>query len=228
MWDKIDFVFKKKIGKDTKYDKLNQQIRLSTQQQQVYDYVLNNCNEFMKTYNEIFDYTSNFLPTLSLDEYGINRKKEEIDRLKRSFKLILDNKKAQEIQNQIILKNKELYEIEKKACENYIERVINGKVENKQIFMMYKKMLSLLEIIINNNNIICKYNDNFVKISKILLNSNCNVTYDMLTVVYEYISYLYSLAVKSSLNSSYEIKDIENSYLYNKLKKYEDIWNKKR
>ena len=50
----------------------------------------------------------------------------------------------------------------------------------------------------------------------------------MLTVVYEYISYLYSLAVKSSLNSSYEIKDIENSYLYNKLKKYEDIWNKKR
>lgn len=228
MFERFKFAFSKKIGTRTDYDKVNAYITDKSNLKENAKYLKDICNEIIETFSSFEEKILVTVSCLSDDCYGVNGIKSEIKRLQVLSSKTYDDNCAVNIQNKIISLKKRLFEFERKAISSYVTGVINGEIDDYNIYSEYKKILSLLTIVIKNNQCIFAFDTNFVEAVNIVLLNNKTCTYEELFYIVEYVKTIYNIANKIMLDSSYTISNIKNSDEFHALEVLENIYNKKR
>lgn len=228
MSEKIKFKLDKLLGLRTDFDNLKSGMDNKKRLSSKAEYLFNISDECVNLFLGLEDKAINSLEVLSDDPYGLIRLQNEIERLKRMYNRTMDEVAADDIEKEIMeLKHKQ-FDLKNKTILDYINKVINGSVNDLSIYLDCERIFQLLQIILQNNNSLFEYDKSFVRFLKLYLSTSNDKTYDNLFLILEYVKQIKAIANMIKFDTNFQIDSIKRSSKYRRFEVLEESYNKKR
>lgn len=228
MSERIKFKLDKLLGNRTNFDNLKGDIDNKKRLSSKAEYLFNICDECINLFLGLEDKSVNSLEVLSDDPYDLIKLQNEIERLKRMYNITMDEVVANDIEKQIMDLKQKQFDLKNKSILDYINKVIDGSINDSSIYLDCQRIFQILQIILQNNNSLFEYDKSFVQFLKLYLAASSDKTYDNLFLILEYVKQIRAIANTIKFDSNFQICSIKNSSKYQRFEVLEESYNKKR
>lgn len=228
MPERIKFKLDKLLGLRTDFDNLKSDMDNKKRLSSKAEYLFNICDECVNLFLGLEDKATNSLEVLSDDPYGLIGLQNEIERLKRTYNLTIDEVVANDIEKEIMDLKQKQFDLKNKTILDYVNKVINGSINDLSIYLDSQRIFQLLQIILQNNSSLFEYDKSFVQFLNLYLSTSSYKTYDNLFLILEYVKQIKVIANMIKFDSNFQINSIKNSSKYRRFEALEESYNKKR